>query len=395
MAQLNYNQVANLLNQAYNQKTGRADLTALPWSTYQQVFSTAYLNNTDNLYNYLETVIAKTIFSIRPYSDRLRGMEWETQKYGDIVRKLTPMTVDNLDNSEWSIDAELAKTAANQDFACCSAPVRQDFLALRVSGGNTYSRKWTMYRNQMNAAFESQAQVSDFFSMLMTERENRHRADKMSEKQAILANVIIGLNEYGGYQHFKALTEYNTETGLSLTPTTLMQPENFRQFMIWFASKIGYLRDMIRDMNVLYHQNVTGKVVDRHTPDNKQRLYLHSQFARYFENNKADLHSPGFLDGLGDFESIPYWQSPKDIYSVNGTAKILDAAGTTSVTDSTEVKNVIGLLTDVDMFGLCNIDIWTAPEPYNARYGFQNTWYHDTYKSLIDFTENGILITLD
>jgi len=116
MAQLNYNQVASFLNAAYNQKTGRSGLAPLDFASFQQIFTTGIVSNTDNLYNYLETVIAKTIFSIRPYSDRLQGMEWDAQKYGDIVRKLTPMTVDNIDNSEWGIDAELAKDASAHGF---------------------------------------------------------------------------------------------------------------------------------------------------------------------------------------------------------------------------------------------------------------------------------------
>jgi len=399
MARLSYQQIAPILTEAYAQATGRKAIGTIPWANMVQVFGTALPTNQDNLYGVLEGVLAKTLFAVRPISEPFLGLEWDEQKYGDYLRKLTPITTEPLDNEEWNIAAEAAKE--NPNFACCSAPVPQDFLATRVSGGNTFARKWTIFRNQVNSAFNSQSEVAEFFSMLATERANRMKLDRISVKRSLINNAILGaVTYYAGENvnprmNFKALTAYNADTGLSLTKEDIMQPSNFREFLIWLKASIDTLRKMMRDASVIFHANVTGKAVDRHTPAGFERLYILTKYATYFRANEAGLYNPDRLPNIGDYEEVNYWQSPDDPETVQGQANILYGDGSVvNIGDST-VRNVIALLTDRDFMGTANIDTWTAPEPYNARFGFQNTWYHNTYRSLLDWTENCLIVTLD
>ena len=396
MAILTYRQIAPILTEAYAQATGRKAIGTIPWANMVEVFGTAMPNNQDNLYGALEGVLAKTLFAVRPISEPFLGLEWDEQKYGDYIRKLTPITTEPLDNEEWNIAAEAAKE--NPNFACCSAPVPQDFLATRVWGGKTFARKWTIYRNQVNSAFNSQAEVADFFSMLATERANRMKLDRISVKRSLINNAILGAKNYAATvpaMNFKALTRYNADTGLSLTKEDIMQPANFREFLIWLTASIDTLRKMMWDASVVYHANVTGREVDRHTPAGFERLYILTKYAAYFRANESQIFNPDRLPGIGDYEEVNYWQNPLEPGTVEGTAKVLAADGTTSTVASAKVENVLALLCDRDFMGTASIDTWTAPEPYNARFGFQNTWYHNTYRSLTDWTENCILITLD
>lgn len=392
MPRLTYNQIATFLTGAYAQATGGTALASLPFDTLQQVFTTDAISTQDNLYGYLDTVIGKTLFAVRPISEPMRSLEWSPQRYGDVVRKLSPITTEPQANREWDIYTELQQ--ANPDFACCSAPVPQDFLATRISGGNTFARKWTTFRNQMNAAFHSQAEVTDFFSMLATERANRMKLDRVSEKRALVNNAILGLYDYSGSAVFNALTKYNQDTGSSYTATTIMAPGVFREFMIWLAAKIDYLRELMQENGKMFHQDVTGKEVDRHTPMSRQKLYLHSQFEKYFRANQSQLFNPKYLPAFAAVESVAYWQDPLSPMDVQGTAKTIDATGSVQPVATALCENVIGILFDDDFMGLSNIENWAAPEPYNSRFGFQNTWYHSTYRSLVDFTENALLIRL-
>ena len=399
MARLTYQQIAPILTEAYQQATGRKAIGNIPWANMVQVFGTAMPNNQDNLYGVLEGVLAKTLFAVRPISEPFLGLEWDEQKYGDYLRKLTPITTEPLDNEEWNIAAEAAKE--NPNFACCSAPVPQDFLATRVSGGNTFARKWTIFRNQVNSAFNSQSEVAEFFSMLATERSNRMKLDRISVKRSLINNAILGaVTYYAGENvnprmNFKALSAYNQDTGLSLTKEDIMQPDNFRAFLIWLKASIDTLRKMMRDASVIFHANVTGKPVDRHTPAGFERLYILTKYATYFRANEAGLYNPDRLPDIGDYEEVNYWQNPDAPETVQGQANILYGDGSVVNIGSSTVNNVVALLTDRDFMGTANIDTWTAPEPYNARFGFQNTWYHNTYRSLTDWTENCIIITLD
>ena len=393
MARLTYTQIASFLTSAYAQATGGSALASLSFDTLQQVFSTDSYASEDNLYAYLDNVIAKTLFAVRPISEPLRSLEWTPSRYGDIVRKLSPITVEPVNNREWDIGTELQQV--NPDFACCTAPQLQDFLATRIGGGNTFSRKWTTFRDQMNAAFHSEREVVDFFSMLTTERTNRMKLDRLSEKRALVNNAILALYDYGSNSVFNALTEYNTETGSSYTATTIMQPGVFREFMIWLAAKIEFLRKLMQENGKVFHIDITGKELDRHTPLSMQKLYLQAEFEEYFRANQSQLFNPEYLPKFAAVESVAYWQNPLKPRDVQGTAESIDPATGNKQTITTALcENVIGILFDDDFMGLSNISNWSAPEPYNARYGFQNTWYHSTYRSITDFTENALLIRL-
>ncbi len=394
MPQLTYQQYAPFLNDLYQQVTGTA-AAALEFGDYVSVFTNDTVINTDNLYGTLEGMFQRDIFAIRPISRKMSGLEWSAERFGDYTRKLTPADVDDIDNPEWEIAAELAKQ--NPDFACCSAPVLQDFLALRVNGGNTYARKYTIFRDQMNSAFQSEAGVAAFFNMLLTKRQNRHELDFDSQKRNLICNYIIALDAEGGNRVFHALSEYNTATGQTMTATDIMNPDNFRPFMIWLSARLDALRRMLTEDTNLFVTKITGKNFTRHSAYDKQRVYLHSRFASYFDANKAEIYHPDRLPGFGDYETVAFWQSPveADIYKVVGSAKAINADGTTKTVAERTVNNVIGFIQDVDAMGVSNISMWSAPEPYNARFGFQNTWYHDTFRHITDFTENGVLIKLD
>lgn len=391
MARLSYTQIASFLTAAYQQATGYTTLASLSFDTLQQVFSTDNVASEDNLYAYLDNVIGKTLFAVRPISEPMRSIEWEPSRYGDITRKLTPITTEPVNNREWDIGTELQQVTP--DFACCTAPVLQDFLAVRISGGNTYAREWTLYRDQMNAAFQSESQVVDFFSMLATERTNRMKMDRVGEKRALVNNAILGLYNYN--RQFNALTQYNADTGSSYTTTTIMAPGVFREFMIWLAAKIDYFRQLMEDNGRMFHSDISGKEVDRHTPMSRQKLYLHSAFEKYFRANCSNLFNPAYLPEFAAVESVAYWQDPVSAMDVQGTCQTIDlSTGNTQTITTALCENVIGVLFDDDFMGLSNINNWSAPEPYNARYGFQNFWWHNTYRSITDFTENAIIIRL-
>ena len=394
MARLTYTQYADFLNALYSQVTGNAALTSADFGDYVSVFTADHTITQDNLYGILDTMIQRTIFAVRPYSRKLAGLEWDAARYGDITRKLTPVSVGDIDNPEWSISEELAKQ--NPDFRCCTAPVLQDFLATYIQGGNTYARKWTIFRDQMNAAFRSPEEVAAFFNMLITERQNRHELDYDSQKMNLICNYILAIhNEARPTRVIKVLTEYNGMTQGSFTAETIMRPDNFRPFMIWLAARIKALRELMTRKTSLFITKITGKDITRFSPYDRQRLYIHSQFAAYFEANKALLFNPDKVGDFGDYESVPYWQNPASPYSVYGDAKGLSASGTAVDIEAESVDMVIGFIQDVDAMGVSNISMWSASEPYSARFGYQNTWYHDTFRHITDFPENGLILLLE
>lgn len=407
MASLNYKQISGILNTMYEEYTGRKTGQDLSFGQMQNTFKMGFEREDDNLYQIIPTVLAKTIFSIRPYSRKLSGMVWDAQRYGNYIRKFTPIINDsNIDNDEWNISAELAKTEETQDWKAGTKPVKYDVLLTIASGGQTFARKYTIWKNQLNAAFDSEDGVASYFSMLMTEFSNVYEIDLENVARAQLANLAIILADAGREtptagnlckknQVFHALTKYNEETGLKMTAKTIMNPAEFRPFMVWLSAEMKTLKENLAIRGTRFHGDFTGKVVNRHTDARDLRFYLVSKFGNYFEANGSEFFHPEKAE-LGDYEKVTFWTDPENPMTIKGSAEGVNADGTSKFTIAkATVENVLGLMMDIDTLGIVPVDQSSAMEPLNARYLFRNGWNHYTFKTPVDFTENAILILLD
>ena len=407
MANLTYAQIAPILTEMYKQYTGRTSAQNLAFGQMQNTFKMGFDREDDNLYQIIPTVLAKSIYSIRPYSRKLSGMVWDAQRFGNYIRKFTPIVNDSeVDNDEWNINVELAKEEAKQDWKSGTKPVKYDVLLTIASGGQTFARKYTIYKNQINAAFDSEEGVASYFSMLMTEFSNIYEIDLENRSRAQLANLAIILADAGKAsptsgnmckkdQVFHALTKYNAETGLAMTAKTIMNPADFRPFMIWLSAELKTLKENLAIRGTRFHGDFNDKIVNRHTEASDLRFYLVSKFGNYFEANGSEFFHPEKAE-LGDYEKVTFWTDPSNPMEIKGSAEGVKQDGVSKFTlTNQKVDNVLGIMMDIDTMGIVPIDQWSATEPFNARYGFRNVWNHYTFKTPVDFTENAILILLD
>lgn len=332
MANLTYTQIAPLLTEMYNQYTGRKTAQNLNFGQMQNTFKKGFEREDDNLYQIIPTVLAKSIYSIRPYSRKLSGMVWDEQRYGNYIRKFTPIVNDSeIVNDEWNIKVELNKPEPNQDWKAGTKPVTYDVLLTIASGGQTFARKYTIYKNQINAAFNSEEGVAAYFSMLMTEFSNIYEIDLENRSRAQLANLAIILADAGKdtpaegnmcktEQVFHALTKYNAETGLVMTEKTIMNPADFRPFMIWLSAEMKTLKENLAIRGTRFHGDFTDKVVNRHTDAADLRFYLVSKFGNYFEANGSEFFHPENAE-LGDYEKVTFWTDPSNPMQIKGDAE--------------------------------------------------------------------------
>ena len=407
MASLKYTQISALLNTMYEQYTGRRTGQNLSFGQMQNTFKTGFEMEDDNLYQIIPTVLAKTVFSIRPYSRKLSGMVWDAQRYGNYIRKFTPIVNNsNIDNDEWNINTELAKEENSQDWKAGTKPVKYDVLLTITSGGQTFARKYTIWKNQLNAAFDSEDGVASYFSMLMTEFSNIYEIDLENVARAQLANLAIIIadadkaqptagNLCKKTQVFHALKKYNAETGLAMTAQTIMNPAEFRPFMVWLSAEMKTLKENLAIRGNRFHGDFKNKVVNRHTDARDLRFYLVSKFGNYFEANGSEFFHPEKAE-LGDYEKVTFWTDPEHPMTIKGDAEGVKDDGTSKFTLTNQtVNNVLGIMMDIDTLGIVPVDKSSAMEPLNARYLFRNGWNHYTFKTPVDFTENAILILLD
>lgn len=72
---MQFMQAATLLNGIVSQATGKTAVTAVDTRTFISQAQKALLTGADPLINAISQVLSKTLFSIRPYNARFRGLQ--------------------------------------------------------------------------------------------------------------------------------------------------------------------------------------------------------------------------------------------------------------------------------------------------------------------------------
>lgn len=391
---LNFNQVSTLLRSIASQATGKTVLAPLTTSEFVTVGQTTLLAGTDNVINAISQVLSRTIFSVRPYNAHFKGMRVTEEMFGAITRKLV-----SIDNALEDDDRFALVDGSSVDMFVVKKPTA---LQLNFYGFNVYQQSVTVFRDQLNVAFEGPSQFGEFISMVMQNVSDQlEQADEELSREC-LNNMIMGrfASDSAGITHctYDVLAAYNTATGKSLTSTTVFDPANFRDFARWTYGFINTFSDKMTFRSYLYHTNLTGYDIPRHTPKERQRLYVNSDLMNTIKANVLSTTYNEFLLSLGDYESVGFWQSIDSPMAVKGYPSYLKADGTikemNSTNDSADVVDkplVLAVLADVEAFGTVNMNEWMSPTPFNARGGYYNLFWHQEKRYWNDCTENCII----
>ena len=386
--ELSFGQLSTVLNSIVKQATGKDAITPTDTASFVSVAQTALKTGYDPLLNAVSQVLSKTIFSIRPYTRKFGGLQVTNLQYGNIVRKLAISDKDFTDDSRFSlVDGE------SVDMYKVNKPnvVQSNFY-----GANVYEKNLTIFRDQLDCAFSGPDEFGRFISMVM-----QNSTDMIEQAHENLARYTIG-NFIGGKilgdtsSVIHLLTEYNAITGLSLTATTVYQPANFKPFMQWVYSRIAAISAMLTERTVKYHINITGKEIARHTPVNRQKVYLYGP-ARFQTEAMvlADTYHDSFLR-MAENETVNFWQSVDSPDTLNVTpVYLLPTGALKTATEPLNQKNVFGVIFDEEAAGYTVVNKWSAPTPFNAKGGYSNIFYHFTDRYWNDFMENGVVLLLD
>lgn len=379
---------SDILNTIVNQATGKTEITPTPTRDFVSVASIALGIRADALLNAISQVLSKTIFSIRPYTRKFKGLYQDNMRFGNHVRKL------NIADSDWKKDVRYDLTdGLSIDDQIVSIP---KVLQTNFYGQNIYSRNITLFRDQLNIALQNEEEFQRFITMVMTNASDLIEQAHESTARATLANFIGGKVKGDTDNVIHLVTKYNDVTGTTLTTDTVKQPENFVPFMKWVTGYIKTVSDWMTERSQKFHINVTGKEISRHTPYNKQKLYLYSE---ELNNIDATVMSSIFNDQylkMADHEKVGFWQSIDSPDGINVKASYMDATGNVvSDTDGTATSNIFGVLFDEEAIGISTYAQWSAPSPFNARGGYSNIFWHFNDRYYNDFTENGVVFLLD
>lgn len=382
----NFNSVT-VLNEIVKQATGAQALQNIDTNNFMSVANVALSIQTDTLLNAISQVLSKTIFSIRPYTRKFKGLYQDNQQFGNHVRKL------NIADSDWDKDLRYDLTdGASVDDMIVKKP---NVLQMNYYGQNIFSRMLTLYRDQLNIAFTSESEFQRFITMIMTNASDQIEQAHESVARMTLANFIAGKQSGDPNNVINLLARYNTWTGSSLTAVDIYKPDNFVPFVKWAFAQIKTFSDYLTERTQKYHINVTGKEISRHTPYQMQSLYMRSGFMNDVATMVlGDVFHEDRLK-LMNYETVSYWQSIDDVDAINVTPAYIDSTGNVKVADSAvSMSGVVGVLFDKEAVGITTVNQWSAPTRFNARGGYSNIFWHFNDRYYNDFTENGVVFII-
>lgn len=398
---LSFNQLSTVLTAITNQATGVNNITPLDTSSFISVAQMALKTGYDPLTTAISQVLSKTIFSVRPYTRKFKGLNVSNQRYGNHVRKL--LTIDKPfedDNRLQLVDGEsIDQYKVN----------KPKVLQTNFYGANVYQKSVTIYKDQLDCAFSSPDEFASFISMVMQNSSDMIEQAHEETARATIANLIGGVyaaevldtaagllaRANGGRRAINLLKLFNESTGLALKVVDVFKTENFESFVKFAFSTVNTIADLMTDRNSLFCSQLTNYKVLRHTPKDRMKFYLYTDLVNKINSEVySTVFNPDFLKVV-DFEKVNYWQAALSPSSINVKRTMLKKDGTLSVGVQSKIDNVFGVLFDEDAAGYTTVNEWAQPSPFNARGGYYNQFWHFTDRYWNDFTENAVIFYIE
>ena len=400
---LNFEQVSTVLNSIVQQATGQIVETPTDTGSFASVAQIALRADRDAVMNAISNILGRTIFSIRPYSASMTGLDFDSFRWGNVMRKLSICDTDWQDDPAFKypvlFDANQNPATGDGGSVDPWKIKKPNLLQTNFYGQSVYFDEMTITERQLETAFSGPDQLGSFLSLIMTNLSNRLEMSNENIRRGLVCNAIGAIYaENQPDRVVKLLTLYNNETGLSLSKQDVKDPANFPAFVKWAYAKIEDISDMFTKNGIQFQTTITGKPVLRHTPKQDQRIYLYSPFMREVTSRVlADTFHDTFLR-LSDVEAVPYWQSMDQRDVVDVYPAYTDTSGvvvhdTTSGND-VEVEDVLGLMFDRDAMGMTILDRRVLATPLNTRGMYRNIHVHGNQRCFYDNTEKMVLFLL-
>ena len=387
---MSFEQAATLLNAVHSQVPGIQQIAPTDVTDFISVAQKTLKAGYDPVLNAISQVVGRTIFSVRPYDAKFKGIQADAQKWGAITRKLVVADKPLEDNEAFNlVDGQ------SIDMYEVNKP---EVLQFNYYGAMTFTKSFTIFRSQLDNAFKGPEEFGQFMAMVMQNAMDMIEQTKESCARLALGNFIAGkIAATSDVIHL--LTEYNTETGANpaFTTTTIKDPANFPAFIKWAYARIATLTNMMTERSAKYQIQVTGSEVMRHTPLERQKVYLLNWLLNNIDARVlADTYNYKFLE-FADVEAVNYWQAIDDPDEIDITPVYLDSAtgGLIEAQSSINQTDVMGVIFDDEALGYTSMNEFSGITPMNVRGEYWNQYFNYVLRYWNDFTEKGIVLLLD
>lgn len=394
-------QASTILKSLVEQATGQAVITASTPGEFVSVAQTALKTGYEPILNAMSQMWGRTIFSVRPYTRKFKGMEMSMDRWGNAIRKISIADKPIQDDERFTYPVGYDSAQTPKDGNGKSVDMfklnKPDVLQTNFYGQSVYEKYYSIFRDNLDVAFSSPDEFMRFNSMVAQNRSDMLEQYRETIARGLLVNYIASILEEGqDGRVVHMLTEYNALTGLTLTAQSVYQPENFQSFMEFVYSRIANISRMMSERSEMFQTVINSKHIMRHTPANKQKVYLFSKVLDQFDAMvKANTFHDNYLK-YTDYEGVNFWQSIETPDSISAKATYTKTDGTVATAESEkEQAGILGVIFDEDALGYAQVNAWNSLTPFNPFGGYWNDVDHVNFRTLQDMTEKGVLLLLD
>lgn len=382
-------QIYGILNDIMNEVTGQngAAEGEEPAFILQEDLSnivdmgTLVFNNNwrDNYVKSMINRIGREVFVDRTYEGYAPSVLRDAWEYGSIMSKTRCKVFDAKANPSWNLQPG---ETVNQ-FEFNPPTVSQKFYNSKTA----WQINCSFTDVQLRESFTSAAAMNRFISMI----ENRIQTSMTIYIDSLIMRTInnfIGEKLSAQNGVIDVLAEFNATQS---TPITAADAVSSKEFYRYLAYRTDRDIERFRAPSVNFNIDPDGDNVT-FTPREYAHFVLHSDFAAGI---KVYLQSDTYhenLVSLGDFETVPFWQSQGEDYALATTSRI-DIKLASDNTKTVNRNYIIGFLFDRDALGVLN-DNRRVTSSYNANGEYWNNFYKVDTSYFNDLAENALIYVL-
>lgn len=414
---LGFTKNAAILNEIVSQATGRKLIAPINREQFVAVGQLGLKTGYDPLLNAISSVMGRTIFSVRPYEEKFKGLRKNTQQFGDQTRKLSMMDSDWEENTEYDLN--------DGDSVDMYKIKKEHVLQTNYYGWQTYSRTMMVWRNQLNVAFSGPEEFNRFMGMkLQNVNDQIKQGNEEFARQAVvnLIGAIIYTNSLSTPINPERVitlrTNYNAYAGTNFNYYDILKPDNIIDFAKYFYAAMADLIKRLEERTVLFHQNpkAAEAPLTRHSPRSRLKCYMYAPFMTLLDTAvHSEIFHNEYLKFM-DYEAVSYWQSVSQAdnagaagvdslftdqrTAISGSVGYLSANGTVMKGEiGTDGSNhsifpIVGVIFDEEACGYTVFDEHVNRTPWNAAGDYAKVFFKYTNRYWNDFTENAVVLTL-
>ena len=396
-------------------------LVSVNADNFVSVAQNALQQGYDPLLTAISQVLARTIFSIRPYTGKLKSLFVDNQRFGAITRKI------NYIDGPLEDDQTLYLTGTTP-YVNGNVPTPDQYAFRKPMtwqsnwyGFDQFQRVTTIYQTHLDTAMQGPEQFAEFLTGQMQNISDQLEQVGDAKARACLGNLITGayladeVDNQGFSRVVHLFTEYNSQTGASLTISNYLAPANYKPFIEWVYARIATLTDMMSERGWKFHYSPTiggnTAYIQRHSPkDRLKAFFIASEFNRIQSMAISEVFNKDELRMI-DFTPINCWQSSDPGYemsidmdttynddSVNitgPTVSDLKTAHFQVLGNDAPINNILGVILDEEAAGITMVNEATLTSPINVVSRTATRAIHIQTRMWNDFSENCVVLMLD